>query len=137
MDRELTRLLRRDHHLDHLDAEVVHAFDLLRTSRGRVQARDLVRATGWSQRRLSGRFGATLGLPPKRMARLTRMEHTLELLTRPGLGARMWRPLRRPPGSTTRRHLTNEVRQYTGLSPTTLLARRLPDTGGVFDLDAA
>lgn len=136
LDRELTaRLTAHDGDGHGVDAEVVQAFGLIRSSNGRARVTELAAATGWSPRRLSRRFGHTFGLPPKRMARLTRFEHAMALMTRnqpPGLAT-----VAALTGFADQAHLTNEVRAFTGLSPTALLARQLPDDGGVFDLDHA
>lgn len=115
------------------DQEVLWAWNGLLRSGGRIPVGRLASELGWSQRHLAARFGEQLGLPPKRMARLLRFERTTALLARTrraGLAE-----IAAEAGFYDQAHLTNEVRSFTGLSPTQLVDRRLPDEGGVFDLE--
>jgi methylphosphotriester-DNA--protein-cysteine methyltransferase len=55
------------------------------------------------------------------------------LMSRPG--ARPLAEVAVAAGYYDQSHLTNDVRDISGLSPARLQARRLPDDGGVFDRD--
>lgn len=113
------------------DPGVVHALDRLDASRGRVRVEALADELGWSPRRLHRGVRRTTGLAPKRLARLLRFRHAHEELQRPGgpdlATVAAWA------GYADQAHFTREVKAFSGLTPTELLAARLPDGGGVFD----
>lgn len=73
--------------LDRLDAgpvwapQVEHLWQRLRHSRGRLSVSALAAEVGWSGRHLESRFRQQLGLPPKRLARILRLQNVLHLLT--------------------------------------------------------
>ncbi|MFF1614359.1 helix-turn-helix domain-containing protein [Amycolatopsis sp. NPDC058278] len=73
--------------LDRLDAgpawspQVEHLWQRLRRSRGRLAISALAAEVGWSGRHLESRFRQQLGLPPKRLARILRLQNVLHLLT--------------------------------------------------------
>jgi AraC-like DNA-binding protein len=113
------------------DREVIRAWHRLVATGGTGRVAELAEEVGWSQRHLTARFGEQLGLTPKRMGRLLRFERAAAHLARPD-----------PPrlaelavalGYTDQAHLSNEVRSFSGLSPSALVASHLPDAGGVFD----
>lgn len=76
-----------------------------------------------------------VGLSPKRMARLVRFDHAAALLSRPATGGLAG--VAAAAGYYDQSHFTNDVRAFTGLTPRQLLAGRLPDDGGVFDIAAS
>ncbi|MPZ87396.1 MAG: helix-turn-helix domain-containing protein [Nitriliruptorales bacterium] len=129
LDRELAGPLAADH----VPApEVVRSWERIVAARGRVRVGDLAAEVGWSRRHLTARVREQLGLSPKRMARLARFDHATTLLSRPGgLG---FADVAAATGYYDQAHFTNDVRELSGLSPTQLQARRLPEGGGVFDL---
>jgi AraC-like DNA-binding protein len=119
----------------HVDGEVMYVWERIVACRGQVRVSALAEEVGWSPRRLRERVGAQLGLPPKRLARLKRFEHAAHLLSRPGphdLAAVAYAT-----GHYDQAHLSNEVRSFSGLTPTQLVSGHLPDHGGVFDLATA
>ena len=113
--------------------EVVRAWERIVAAHGQVRVADLADDVGWSARHLNTHFGEQLGLPPKRMARLARFEHAMQLLFRMDAGSLA--EVAVVAGYYDQAHFTNEVREFSGLTPTRLLARQLPDHGGVFDLE--
>lgn len=130
LDGFLHGLLRRQRALA---PEVTRAWERIAMSRGQVRVGELAAEVGWSQRHLSTRFGEALGVTPKRMARLARFEHAATLLSRPARAGLA--EIAVAAGYYDQAHFANEVRTFTGLSASQLLARQLPDSGGVFDLD--
>lgn len=60
--------------------EVGHVLNRLRASNGAARVEGLAAEVGWSRGRLSARFRAELGLAPKTVARLARVEHATHLL---------------------------------------------------------
>ncbi len=58
---------------------LVFAWEVLNHSHGRPRIAEITNQLGWSRRRLVERFRKTLGLPPKAVARVLRLDHTLEL----------------------------------------------------------
>jgi AraC-like DNA-binding protein len=101
-----------------LDPALVAALCALRSG-GRV--RDAVRASGFSHRHLLVRFRETVGLAPKRYARVLRLQDALAALARPharlvevGLQA----------GYADQAHFTRDFHAFAGLTPTRWLAAR-------------
>ncbi|MFE6776598.1 helix-turn-helix domain-containing protein [Streptomyces sp. NPDC057702] len=60
--------------------EVAAAWDTIVARRGRVRVDDLAASAGWSRKRLWARFGAQIGLTPKRAAMLVRFDHAARAL---------------------------------------------------------
>jgi AraC-like DNA-binding protein len=116
------------------DPEVVHVWRRIVATRGGVGVGSLAQEVGWSTRRLRSRVGEQLGLPPKRLARLTRFEHVAQLLSQPG--PHDLATIALAGGYYDQAHLSNEIRAFSGLTATELISGHLPDHGGVFDLEA-
>ncbi|MFO7960570.1 MAG: helix-turn-helix domain-containing protein [Nitriliruptoraceae bacterium] len=114
------------------DDEVTHAWERIRSTRGQIQVAALAAELGCSPRRLRDRVGEQVGLPPKRLARLARFEHAAELLSRPG--PHDLTAIAHATGHYDQAHLSNEIRSFSGLTPTQLASSHLPYHGGVFDL---
>lgn len=75
---------------------------------------------GWSHKRLIARYRDAVGLPPKTVARIVRFESLTARLTRPGeIG---WSQLAVDCGFFDQAHLSREVRDLTGQTPTELRA---------------
>lgn len=118
-----------------VDPVVVHVSRRLEETGGRVPVGALADEVGWSPRRLRARFGDVVGLSPKRMARLVRFRAVVAQLADPH-GPDLATVAARG-GFSDQAHLTREVRAFSGLTPTQLVAARLPDDGGIFDDVAA
>ena len=100
--------------------QVLGAWRALVRTRGRVPVRDLVAASGWSACTLERRFAEQIGSPPKKMARVLRLRHAVDLLA----GGAPPAGVAATCGFHDQAHLTREVKTMTGLTPTGLLAAR-------------
>lgn len=73
------RLLATRLSADHPPArEVEYVLERLRTTRGAARVETLAAEVGWSRRHLAARFRDTIGLPPKSLGRLLRVEHAAQ-----------------------------------------------------------
>ncbi|MBA2516055.1 MAG: helix-turn-helix transcriptional regulator [Solirubrobacterales bacterium] len=93
--------------------EVAYALDRVRASRGAVRVEALAAEVGWSARHLATRFHADVGLAPKVVARLARVEHAVALL-------RAGRPLADVAyagGYADQPHFNREFRALVGCTP--------------------
>jgi len=113
-----------------LDRAIAWAWQALLRSGGRVAIGDLARELGVSHRHLIARFRDQIGMPPKQLARVIRFEGLVETLRR-ATGAPRWAELALEFGYYDQAHLVREVRALTGETPTELVARILPDLGGM------
>lgn len=75
--RLLVRRLREHHGAA---PEVAYALGRLRATNGSARVEALAAEVGWSRRHLAARFADQLGLPPKALARLIRVEHAAQRL---------------------------------------------------------
>lgn len=95
-----------------------------RVAAGATRADDVVDGLGWSARTLRRRLGRTLGMGPKRLARVARFHRTLLRLEHDTST-----PLAQVAvehGFADQAHLTNECRRLAGETPAALRARRQP-----------
>lgn len=58
--------------------EVSYVLERLRSTRGAARIETLAREVGWSRRHLAARFRESVGLPPKAVGRLLRVEHAAQ-----------------------------------------------------------
>lgn len=109
-------------------AGVVQAWEALLRHAGRQRIRDLARDIGWSHKHLVDRFTTEIGLPPKAVARVLRFGRGAELLqvSEPGRLA----DIALSCGYYDQAHFTRDFRTFAGVTPTELLASRLPNRGG-------
>ncbi|MCX4460951.1 helix-turn-helix transcriptional regulator [Streptomyces sp. NBC_01728] len=106
---------------------VVAAWQRLEQSRGRLEITALAESMRWSQRQLERGFGEQLGLTPKRLARVLRLQHAAALLSagrRPGEVASSC-------GFYDQAHLTREFTALTGRPPLRFIAAYQRGGGGV------
>jgi transcriptional regulator GlxA family with amidase domain len=106
---------------------VEHAFAQLVRSHGAVPVAELVRATGWSRRHLGARFREHVGLAPKAFGRVLRFRHAARELVRSD--GRSLAEIALDCGYYDQAHLNRDFREFSGRSPTELMAARLPDGG--------
>lgn len=103
--------------------ELLVALDRLEATGGRLPVRHLAAELHWSRRHLSGTFGHSFGMSPKRVAQLVRLEQVTARLDR----GRDLATVAAETGFADQAHLTHEVRAFTGLTPSQLRERRLPE----------
>jgi len=100
---------------------------LVRTA-GQVVIGDLAREIGWSHKHLVSQFSEQIGLTPKVMARVLRFGRAADLLTTSERG--QLADIAIACGYYDQAHFTRDFRAFAGVSPTELLASRLPNRGG-------
>ena len=108
---------------------VAWAWRQLDDSRGRVSLATLAGEIGWSHRHFIARFRDQVGLPPRTVARILRFQRAMTLLNQPGAV-----PLSRialEAGYCDQAHLNRDFTSFAGTTPTALLARRIPEGGGL------
>lgn len=96
------------------------AWSLERISAGAPSIAALADELGWSHRRLIARYRDAVGLPPKTVARIVRFERLTARLS--GSGDTGWAALAAECGFFDQAHLSREVRELTGQTPTQLRA---------------
>lgn len=106
-------LLRPPQARRRVDPEVAHCWRRLLRTRGRVRVDGLADEVGWDRKRLTARFGAQLGIAPKRAARLVRFDRAAHLLA----AGRAPAAVAADSGYVDQSHLHREVRDFTGLTP--------------------
>ncbi|MFI5956116.1 helix-turn-helix domain-containing protein [Cryptosporangium sp. NPDC051539] len=103
------------------EPEVVEAWRLL--VGGSATVAEAAGAVGWSVRRLSGRFGAELGVPPKTAAKIARFDRARRRLavplSGPGFGLA---ELAVSCGYYDQAHLARDFRELAGVPPSSWLA---------------
>jgi len=86
----------------------------LRATKGSASIESLAAEIGWSRRHFSARFREAVGLPPKALARLIRIEHAAQRV-------RAGEPLADiayAGGYADQSHLTRDFRELVGCTPT-------------------
>jgi AraC-like DNA-binding protein len=94
--------------------EIRHAVNRLRATKGSASIESLAAEIGWSRRHFSARFREAVGLPPKALARLIRIEHAAQRV-------RAGEPLADiayAGGYADQSHLTRDFRELVGCTPT-------------------
>jgi AraC-like DNA-binding protein len=115
---------------DELDARVRYVVGTILRRRGRLSIDDAAGQAGLTRRHLERRFRRTVGISPKRLARITRFQHALRLLERQdgSLSA---------PGTSTaaecgysdQAHFIRDFKNLAGCAPGEHLLRRAELTG--------
>ena len=101
--------------------EVGHAWRLLTGAAGALPIHGVASEVGWSQKHLSRRFAAQVGLTPKRAARVLRFRRALDMLVGKGCSAAETAALC---GYFDQAHLVREFRALGDVSPGQLLSTR-------------
>jgi AraC-like DNA-binding protein len=113
-------LARRLEDAPKLSPGVEWAWGELEARAGAVPIGALGAELGWSRKRLAARFRDEIGLTPKTAARVLRFRALMSGL-RAG-GARGWADLALACGYFDQAHLVRDVRRFTGVAPTELVA---------------
>ena len=103
--------------------EVEEAWWRLVATRGAAPIAELVRRSGWSRRHLTAKFTEQTGLPPKTFARILRFDRAKELLAGSDLSLA---EIALACGYYDQAHFNRDFREFAGMTPTELIARRLP-----------
>jgi AraC-like DNA-binding protein len=106
---------------------VERAWARLVRSHGSTPVSALVEEAGWSRRHLAARFREEIGLAPKPFARILRFRHAARELVRPD--GRSLAEIALDCGYYDQAHLNRDFREFSGRTPTELMAARLPDGG--------
>jgi AraC-like DNA-binding protein len=109
-------------------ASLAWALSRLQAARGAIEIGSLTDELGCSRRYLIALFNDYVGLPPKLFARILRFQHALELANGGGLG---WTEIAQRCSYYDQAHMIGDFQQFTGHSPTTYAALKLPNGGGV------
>jgi AraC-like DNA-binding protein len=97
-----------------LHDDAARAWLRLAETHGTLRVEALCEELGWSRKRLAARFRELVGLPPKTVARLLRLDRAIELAS----SGVAWAEVAHACGYFDQSHLVNEFRQITGVSPT-------------------
>lgn len=93
--------------------EVAYVLERLRDTQGAARVEALAAEVGWSRRHLSARFRDTVGLAPKAVGRLFRVEHAAQ---RVRAGDRL-ADIAYGAGYADQAHFTREFRELVGCAP--------------------
>jgi AraC-like DNA-binding protein len=104
-------------------AQVQWVWDQLEAHDGAQGIGALTRESGWSPKRLSAAFRASVGVPPKSVARLLRFERVIARLHRPDAGR--WAARALDSGYYDQSHLVRDFTEFAGCTPTAYLRERL------------
>jgi len=119
----LQELLAR--RLGHVDASACRsarrAVELIRAADGRRSVRELAAEVGVGERRLQQLFHAHVGLSPRALSRLARLEGCLRALR--AWREPRWAELAQREGFYDQAHLANEFRALCGMTPSEFLGR--------------
>jgi AraC-like DNA-binding protein len=96
-----------------LAPEIAFAWRCLAATHGRARIGAIAARTGWSRTRLSGRFRAGIGLSPKGVGRILRLQRATAL-GRTGLG---WAEIAAEAGYADQSHLTRDFTALAGRPP--------------------
>lgn len=111
-------LVRRAECTRRVDAEVAQVWRRISRSRGRVRVERLADEVGWSRKRLWSRFGAQVGMTPKRATQLVRFDRAAHLLAAGESPA----TVAADSGYADQSHLHRDAAAFTGLTPTAVAA---------------
>lgn len=100
--------------------DVTAAVDGIVRSGGRLSVSDLARSLALSVRQLQRLFREHVGIGPKGLSRITRLQRAIDLR----VGGMSWARAAHTAGYQDQSHLANDCRAIAGLSPDQVLSRR-------------
>jgi AraC-like DNA-binding protein len=115
-----------------IDPRVRFAVRAIESRAGLIPIERLARATGLTRRHLERRFLDSVGLTPKRLARVVRFQRALQLLQGDG-SARTGAETAAACGYADQSHFIRDFRQFAGCSPAEHLLRQGELTGFFID----
>jgi AraC-like DNA-binding protein len=127
LDAALTALLEA---APPLDPQLRHALRLLR-HRPTQDIAAIAAEIGWSRKHLADRVKNVTGVGPRCLRRLLRFQSLLAAI--PAGPNPNWADLACVRGYCDQSHLIREFQEFSGLTPTAYLARRLPAGGGLVE----
>lgn len=119
LEKLLCRRLNRPH--EH-HVRISHAVQRLQQTHGDLAIRQLSDEVGFSHKHLVSLFKTTIGLTPKTLGRLCRLEHVLHTLNPSAPDP--WAAIAHDAGFHDQAHFNRDFSAFTGLSPSVYLARR-------------
>jgi len=114
------------------DARVRRAIDLLVVSRGTVRVAQIAAAVGVGDRHLERAFAERVGVGPKALARVLRLQALVARLDAQR-GSVAWAELAADAGYADQAHLVREARDLAGVTPTELLRERRAEMSDSFN----
>jgi len=109
-------------------AAVIHAWQQLVRHAGQRRIGELAKDVGWSHKHLVSQFSEEIGLAPKALARVLRFGRAAELLQVTERGR--FADVAYACGYYDQAHFTRDFHAFAGVTPSELLASRLPNRGG-------
>jgi AraC-like DNA-binding protein len=109
--RMLTARMSEDHETA---PEVGYALARLRATHGAARVETLAAEVGWSRRHLTARFRDAVGLPPKALARVIRVEHAAHRMR----AGHLLGDVAYDAGYADQSHFNREFRELVGCTPT-------------------
>lgn len=98
-------------------AAVGRAMAMVKFSRGRLPVGRIAAEIGWSRKHLNERFKAEIGLGPKAVARIVRLDATMHAIDEAPV---RWAEIADQGGYSDQAHFIRECRALTGISPAAL-----------------
>jgi methylphosphotriester-DNA--protein-cysteine methyltransferase len=114
------------------DARVRRAIDLLVLSRGTVRVAQIAEAVGVGDRQLERAFAERVGIGPKALARVLRLQSLVARLDAERAPV-AWAELACDAGYADQAHLVREARDLAGVTPTELLRERRNEMSDSFN----
>lgn len=121
IDETVARRLMETEHVHGLAATAWHR---LQQTAGRITVAQLASELDCSRKHLSAVFRDQLGLTPKRLSRVLRFRHAIDLYDR-GI-CTGWADIAYASGYTDQAHFVREFQHFSGATPTEFLRRRRP-----------
>ena len=111
--------------------DVAWAWRRLTETEGRLPIGELTEELRCSRRHLTTRFREQIGLAPKSFAQILRFDRGLRRLR--SEGAASLAEIAHECGYYDQAHFNRDFRRFSGTTPTEILGRVLPDSGGISD----